>query len=771
MKRHNEGYSDGGGESALVPGGFNAPDALGRDAYPAVRGSYPSYYAETDTAESLQLRTTIQDYLRILIKRRWVIVGVVSGACALAFFISMVMTPLYTATARVQIDRQIAKVVEGADVSPTEDTSVDFLQTQYELLRSRSLAQRVVAKLNLVEEPKDGGSGLSLSSLFGWLSPQEAAPEESRLSDKERDAIDAILRRTTISPVKNSRLVDIHYVSADPVKAQRVANAIAEGFLASNLDRRIDASSYAKTFLEDQLQQLKLKLEDSERTMLQFAQDQRIITIGDSALVDTSLGVTNTSLSTITAERVKNETAWKQAQSTDGLGLSQVLASKVIQTLREQRASLLSEYQEKLNTFKPNYPAMVQLQNRIGELNRQIDIEVQAIKDSIRAAYEASLAQEQIVAGQVDTLKRESLDTQKRSIQYNILKREVDTNRSIYEGLLQRYKEIGVAGGVGTNNISIVDKADLPTGPSSPRTLLNLLIAFVLGLVGGVGGALLMEFLDDSVKSPEDVEHATNLVTVGIIPETPALGMAQALASPRSAVSEAYRSLCTSLQFSTSTGIPKSLAITSPRPSEGKSTTAFAIARHFAATNSRVLLIDCDLRNPSLHRVVGTDDSFGLTNYLTGGCSLWDSCAETQHPNLTFIAAGPLPPNPAELLSGPKLHSLLAEASESFDLVILDCPPVMGIADAPLVANATAGTVLVTMAGETRAAAVRSAIKRLQFARASLLGCVLTKFDPRNVGFGYGYGEEYGYGYGYGANEYSYGANNQSPKLPVAKAS
>ncbi|HEU4379959.1 MAG TPA: polysaccharide biosynthesis tyrosine autokinase, partial [Hyphomicrobiaceae bacterium] len=285
----------------------------------------------------------------------------------------------------------------------------------------------------------------------------------------------------------------------------------------------------------------------------------------------------------------------------------------------------------------------------------------------------------------IDTLKDEALDLQKRSIQYNILKREAETNRSLYDGLLQRYKEVDVAGGVGANNVFVVDRAEVPGQPSSPVLSQALLIAFGLGLGAGVAAAFVLERLDDTVKTADEVGRVAGLPTIGIIPKIASNTAVEAeLSDPGSGLSEAYRSLCTALQFSTESGLPKTLVVTSAGPAEGKSITSLAVPRHFATMGLKVLLVDADLRNPSLHTKLGLDCSVGLSNVLTGASTPPETFQATAIGNLAFMASGPLPPNAADLLASSRLLSLLSVGLEVFDLILLDGPPVMGLADAPL---------------------------------------------------------------------------------------
>ncbi len=313
-------------------------------------------------------------------------------------------------------------------------------------------------------------------------------------------------------------------------------------------------------------------------------------------------------------------------------------------------------------------------------------------------------------------------------------------------GLLQRYKEVDIAGGVGTNNVFVIDRAGLPDSPSSPRLLRALLLTFVLGLGAGGAAAFVLEQLDNTVTTVEEFEQISGLVSLGVVPNvSEGSSIEEELADPRSALSEAYRSLNTALSFTTEGGLPKSLVITSSGPGEGKSITALAIAGHFAALGMKVLLIDADLRNPSLHTKLGLDHSVGLSNYLTGACTPPEALQETSIKNLAFMATGPLPPNAADLLAGARLLSLITIGLEVFDLIVLDSPPVMGLADVPLLSSATAATLFVVAAGQTQKGQVRDALNRLEMAHSPVIGTVLTKYDAKAAGYGYG---AYDYTYG-----------------------
>ena len=742
-------------ERALVPAGANTPAI--REPYGPL--GYPMGPGEM-AAEPTTLHLLLECW-RILNKRKWLIFGIAAAFLVIGAVRTLMQTPLYTAASRLQIDWSVAKVVTSGDVTQ-DDSSYDFLPTQYQLLRSRSVAERVASTLKLGKD-EDFFKPRSFS-LLGWIGGLFAgAPSSLKADEKllEKAAAGMILGNIEVQPVTGSRLVDVYYSDPVPAKAQRIANAYADAFIASNLDKRFQANAQAKIFLEDKIAQLKLRLEESEKKLLEFAQDQQIVDVNEkSSIAESNLASANAALGSLISERTKNEQQWRQTEQTAEINLPQLLSNKVIETLRGKRKEFDIEYQQKLGTFKPGFPAMVQIKNQIDEIDRQIDAEVQAIKDSLKAAYESSLAQEEELKKRIAVLQQDVLDLQKRSIQYNILKREVDTNRDLHTSLLQRFKEVDVASGVGANNVFIVDRAMVPGAPSSPNLPRALMLALALGLAVGWGMAFLLERLDDKIRTVEQVEATTGLPILGVIPKVEEAS--EQLGDPRSAINEAYRSLCTALQFATDSGLPRSLTVTSAGPSEGKSLTSLCIARHFASLGRKVLLVDGDLRNPSLHKLLGKDNAVGFSNYLTGACAPPDVMQPTGVENLAFIASGPLPPNAADLLGSPRVLSLLSIGSEVFDLIVIDGPPVLGLADAQLLSSAAAATMFVVAGGSSLTGNIRGALRRLQLSRGTLIGTVLTKYDAKAAGYGYGYG----YGYSYGT-EYSYGAPaNPSPPEP-----
>jgi capsular exopolysaccharide synthesis family protein len=703
----------------------------------ALPGQWEQPRADGDSALDLNLQTI----WRIVHEWRWLILGATAVGLAGAIVFTLLTTPLYKSTAVLEINPPAVEIMDGAKGQPVVANDREFLATQYGLLRSRTLAQRVAQELNL-------GSN------------EQIAPAEADRATKLKIATGHLVGGFEVEPVPQSRLVEISFTSADPNLAAQVTNSFADNFINSNLERRYEASSYARSFLERQIANVKRDLERSERQFVAYAQRQGIVALGGGqageggdagSLQGASLVALNSALAQAQTRRISAEQAYRQAGAGARSEVTQSTAS-----LRAQRAGLEAEYNEKLSRFRPEYPDMVALRARIDALSEAINTEAGQVSGSrastLRADYMAALQAERALQGRVNQLKGAVLNLRGRSIQYNILQREVDTNRSLYDALLQRYKEIGVAGGIGKNLVSVVDRAEVPGGPFKPNLFLNLAMGFAIGLLGGLAAALALEFINDTIKTPDDVRDKLRLASLGVIPKKLTQeSVSEELKDQSSAVSEAYFSLRTSLQFTTDSGAPKTLLITSTRAAEGKSSTTLALAQNFARLGNNVLLIDGDLRKPAF--VTGADPTDGLSKLLTNHDALGEHVLKTEHDNLWLLPCGPLPPNPAELLASPRLKALINEAASQFDMVIVDGPPVLGLADAPLLGAVCRGTLMVVESGKTRTKAAVDAVNRLKASGSHLVGAVLTKFKQQSHGYGYGYSyEPYKYG-GIGSRE------------------
>lgn len=714
------------------------------------------WLADDEDADAIDLRA----YWAVVMRRKWTVLTFFAIVVVAVMTATYLTTPVYRASTTLQIDAEEMKIVQFEGVTgggQAGGNTSEYLRTQHEVLKSRATAERVVNELNLVEHPafNQPVEPSLVEALLPWLketqaAPQDGPPSSEAITARTRGVVGAVQDGLGIEPVGNSRLLRVHFDSPDAKLAADVANAISRVFINLNLARRLDATSYAKTFLQDRLQQAQAKLEESEKALVAFARQQELVKTGGQDAVDTQVlqGFT-TALTQAQQDRIRAESLHNSVQGAAIQALPEVMGSTTIQSLKARKTQLESEYQEGLKVFKPAYPKMQQIAGQITEIDANIEREVENVRGAIKARYQAALELENALTAKLQESRLSILGEQDRSIQYNILKREVETNRQLFEGLLQRLKEVGVAGGVGTNNISVVDRAEVPSHPHTPNPRRNLMIAIFLGLFGGVGLAFLFEHLDDTVKDSAELEQQLGLPVLGLIPHTQAEDgrkLYQENLDIRSHFAEAYRSLRTALQFSTADGMPRVLMVTSASMGEGKSTTALSLAMQVAQMGKKVLLIDGDLRKASLHDTLGLPNELGLTHYLAGDAKPVDITQTTEAPNLFVITSGPLPPNPAELVSSTKMVSLLSLAAEKFDQVIIDGPPVLGLADAPLLGSIADATVMVVESGNTRRDFARGAIKRLLGTRTHLLGGVLTKVQARGQSYDYYSSHYYQYG-------------------------
>ena len=687
--------------------------------------------------------TDILDFptlMRIIYHRRWLVLGALGLGLAAAVLVTLLTTPVYRASVTLEANPPTVAVTDeqSRERETSNVNSYDFVATQVGLLSSKSVAQRTAQELNLANNA-------------------EIVPQDVDASKRLRIATGVVAGGLKVTPPEEGQLIIFTYDSTSPQLAAMIANGVADSFINTALQRRYEASAYARNFLERQISKTRGDLERSERSLVAYAQAQGIINtavgVDGKPAADTgslqgeSLVALNQALAQATARRVAAEGAYRQALAT---GPTLEVTNSTL-ALTQQRATLEAEYQQKREFMKPEHPEMQSLRAQIDELSRQISRQSGQVSsgraNTLLADYRAALSAERALEGRVSQLKGAVLNLRGRSIQYNILQREVDTNRSLYDALLQRFKEIGVAGGVGMAPVSIVDRADTPTFPFKPNMLLNLLIGLGAGLLAGVAAAVGLEFLHDTINSREDVRRKLALPCLGVVPKTSAKdAFVDALKNPTSMVSEAYSAMVAALRFSTEAGMPKVLLVTSTRSGEGKSSSALALAQNFARRDKKVLLIDSDLRKPAFKT---TSDRVGLSKLLTTDESVGGHVTETQHPNLWLLPSGPLPPNPADLLATGRIRKIIAEATERFDLVVIDGPPTLGLADSPLLAAAAGNVLFVIESGRTRTRAAIEALNRLEATGTHVLGAALTKNNESSGGYGR-YGNAYGYGYGYG---------------------
>uniref|UniRef100_UPI003593D748 GumC family protein n=1 Tax=Sphingorhabdus lacus TaxID=392610 RepID=UPI003593D748 len=698
----------------------------------------------------------ILQYWQVVLRWKWVIVGIISAALALGFVVTLLATPQYTATSRIEISRDQKKITNVEALESSEaGRDLEFYQTQYSLLQARSLAERVARSLRLATN--DGffeahGVKTETNSLFtGKTSKVLTARDRQK---REKLAVDILLDQASISPIRNSALIDISYTSARPELSAQIANAWTQQFITQSMDRRFASTADARKFLEGRLADLRARLETSERDLVNYASNRGIVALGKSkdlngkteverTLLSSDLEALNLALIEATADRISAESRVKQGNA--GANAA-ALGNVAIAQLRQRQAEVSADYAKLLVQFEPGYPAVRALAEQIKVLDASIAREEKRVVYSRTSEFREAVQRESDIREKVEALKSGMDQQQRDSIQYNIYQREADTNRELYDGLLQRYKEIGVAG-VGANNIAIVDTATTPDKPSSPNLPLNL----ALSLLAGIGIAAVATFalnqIDEGLRDPGNVNRLLNLPLLGSVPDVEQADTLALLQDAKSILSEAYLSIRSNLAFSTDHGVPRALMVTSTRPAEGKSTTSMALATMLGRTGKNVLIIDADMRSPSIHTFTGHTNSMGLSNFLAGDNDWMHLIRETDIKGMSLLTAGPTPPSAAELLSSDRMLMLVKQLLEHYDHVVIDSPPILGLADAPLLSRAVEGCVFVAEAEGVAIRGIKASLGRLQAVHAHIFGVVLTKLRDRQAGYGYGYG------YGYGAEK------------------
>jgi polysaccharide biosynthesis transport protein len=677
----------------------------------------------------------IGEYIRTILKWKSFVAAAIILSVLAAMLYSYMQTPLYSATSQMILQDSTQIVPKAGGAQPIVVNNGQFLATQLGLIKSDAQAKRVVTRARLAQNPSYANQG-------------------SNAKDRADQAAGAVRSQLQVENVRDSRLVNITITSPSAVNSANLANIYAEEFIAGNLERTFDSTSYAREFLEKQLETTRQKLEDSERQLVGYASDQKIIELGTDkegnasrSLDASNLVRLNDALADARIERISAA----QNLRAGNLGIENSSEPASVVALRTQKAQLEAEYQQKSAIFLPDYPEMRALKEQIRSLERAIGGEQRSTKssqsDGLRAAYQAAVQKENDLVGKVDGLKSDLLKLRNRSIEYTILQRDVDTNRAVYDGLLQQYKAVGISDGQGKNDVTIVDKAKIPGGPISPNTPLNVLMGLLAGILIGFGGAFLMEFVGDSINLPEEVQQKLNLSLLGVMPSSKSgARVSEDASDPKSEIAEAAYSLRTALQFTTSHGAPRSLLLTSSRPAEGKSSVSFALSLAFARQGKKVLLVDADMRRPTFYPGLNSrEDAAGLSNVLTGQMNGDLPVRTTGVENLWLMSAGPTVPNPADLLSTNAFAEMVERALVKFDIVIADGPPVLGLADALLLSAQSEAVVMVVEASSIRRSQVLAALNRLRSANAPIVGAVLNKFNRNNSSYGYGYGYNYQY--------------------------
>jgi capsular exopolysaccharide synthesis family protein len=784
-----------------VPPNANYPATFSRSNLPSteLRDPVPEF---DDSAH-------LQDYLDIVLRHKWAVLTVLCASFITMLIVSLIMKPVYRATGRLELSMQAPKVTKFDDLMGTQrmQQTREFILTQVQLLQSQTLARRVIDKLHLEENPvfnpdfakqhqEPEGIIERMRTTFSdnIKGFKDAIKELFHSGEEEEGSLDAALprlllqqsiegaytRNMDVLPERDTTIVNISFSSTDPTLTRDIVNTHIQEFTSWQMDKRIDAAGSAREQLEKQLEVARINLEKAEKRLSQFAQKAGIVSLDSNLnLIYRQLEEMNNALSKAQSDRVAKESLYQQANLENINSQSAVTSNSLIQNLRQDLAKVEAEYQEYYSTFKDDYPKLKNLKAKMQDIERRIATEEKRILTTIRNDYLGALAKENSLSKKAEEMKGQALDLNNQATEYKILEREVETSKFIHQSLMERAKEIDAKVGTDLGNVQVIDYAILPLTPYKPNIRLNLLLAVVCGLLGGVGLAFFLEYLDNTVKRVDEISDRFGIPVIGVLPlaDTEDLsGLDRlVLTRPLAAFSEAIRTTRVSIQLSsTMDHPPKMILVTSTGPSEGKSTIATNLALAFSLSDDRVVLIDADLRKPRLHRIFsgngggdGRQVQNGLSHVLSGMCKLNEAIQETDVVKLHFLRAGPMPPNPAELLASNQMKKLLIELGTLYDRIIIDSPPASGFADVLVLGNFVDGVILVSNLGQTHREALRVFRKSIVNVGGHLLGAIVNKLD---LGYHYGgyYSRYYSRYYRYYHSYYHPRYRAEGEKLPEA---
>ncbi len=714
----------------------------------------------------------VLDRLAVLYKYRRVALTVFVLTFAAVMINTYSNIPLYRAHARLLInDERSTGAGLNESVYYYEDPE-PYFQTQYQILRGRLLAEKVVQAMDLAKVPEFNGTGLpstgftavvrgarhqvgnAIRGVRAWFSGPVEAPTAAV---SQGALVDAFLSRVSVVPVPSSHLVDVYVEAADPKFAAQAVDTLASQYVKQNLDFRLQSTDKTLTWLNKELDRQQARVEADERAMAEYRERQDALSLEDRQnIVVSRLNQLNDAVTQAKTTLMQKESLYHQVQQALTQGgpdtVSQILQDPYIQNLMSHLAELQREKARLSERYGDKHPAIIKVNAGIADAKKQLDAATAKSVEAIRNDYESAQSDARKLEASLEAQKKLATDLNRKNIDYSVLQRNATSDRQVLESLLTREKELRVAANSGENNVRLMDRAEVPSSPFSPNPRRSALMGAFLGLLFAVGGAFGLDYLNDTIKTPEDITRRLRLPFFGLVPAVHGDGRAPLLsdAAPHE-FSEAFRALRTSLVLPT-TGINNgqggkpTVLVTSAQPLEGKTTTACNLAMALAVGGARVLLIDADLRRPGMHRTMGLENTRGLAQVLAGEAALRDVIRRTNEPNLLALTAGTPPPNPSELLGSDRMRRLLSALSQGpFDWVLLDAPPVLAVTDAVILAPLVSGVTFVFGAEMTRRRIAERAVETLMVSRPRAVGGVLNRVDfARNKSY---YSRSYGYKY------------------------
>jgi len=729
----------------------------------------------------------LRNYLRVIMKRRHTVYTVFAIVFALTLIKTFSTTPIFTATTKVLIEKN-----ERAKMTALNpyymDYDPDFNETQYQLIKSFSVAQRVVKMVALDQSSSEGvmvqekspniltGTLQWFKDLFstilhiGGRSPQPVpagvpSMKEEELNLKAYQMAKGISGSIIVNPIKNSKIVEISYMSADPKLAALIVNSVAKAYMDEVLDIRMGSSQYAMKWLTEKAEEERVRLQKSEQALQEYMKDKDIATLENKlTMFPERVAEVATKLASAETKRKELEAIYAQVKGLAGNpeaaeNLPAIASDPTIQSIRSQilaTEQTITDYQRK---YGQKHPAMVTAMGDLRILKEKKLEQVRRVIESIKNEYELARSSEENFRRYAGQTKAETLSIGQKFIQYGVLKREAETSKQLFEAIITRIKEQGVTQDIQTINAWVIEKAEVPKAPTTPDTRKNIFFGLVAGLIGGLGIAFFVDYLDNTIKSPEEIEERFNVPVLGTIEFLkPEKGIIEEAVrkDPRSHIAENYRVIRTNILLSSAEKHPKNIVVTSTSPQEGKTATAVNLAAILAQSGGPVLIVDADLRRPRIHKIFEIDNKTGLSTYLAGASEIRFE-ATGLLPNLSIVPAGPLPPNPSELLGSNRMKELIASLEEKFDFIIWDSPPLFTVAESLILSRMMSGTLFVAKSGSTTYEDLGQGLKALADIGARCLGIVINGLDLQASNRYY---HRY-YGYYYAPTE------EQNPKTPL----
>lgn len=716
---------------------------------------------------------------RVIRKRRWIVLLAFVALFGIVLVGTFLQKPIYRAKVLIEIDKENPGLVTPQEVFQLDEVTDTYLETQYKVLNSDDLAERVIAQLGLDQvaefrpQPHGWLWNKILNVVHAIAKPGNRPPGQD--TALQEGVLEHFQESLDIKPVRRSRAVEINFDSLDPNLSARVVNALASNYVQKNLEARYDAAQKASEWLSLQLVDLKSKLEKSDEAMQKYAADNGLLILqtdngNTESIINQSLRELQEELNHAQDVRYEKESVYRLIQAGDYGSLPGVFDNKLLQELSVRLAELQREHAQLAVTFTEDYPRVQQIQGQIAELQAALDRERGRAVREISNDYFAAVRQEKLLQQALAKKKQEANVIAEKSVQYGILRRDVDTNKNLYEGLLQRLKEVGVSAGLNASNIRVVDPGKASYVPVAPKVALNLGLAAILGMALGVCAAFFQEHLDQTIQDAGDVDRYLRVPALAFIPSLESLrgrkdsgmdpidrGFTFRLTDPKvagrrslvisrprndpgvhlnSVLSEAFRDLRTSLLLAGASHPAHSILVTSAQSGEGKTTIAMNLAASLAQLGRRTLLIDADMRRPSIQKYFPQGKS-QLSAYLAGRGKWRDAVSQTEVAGLDVLLGGRAPANPAELLSSDAMRAMLQEAEADYQFVVMDSPPLLNVADSRILASLADSTVLVVKCGDTPRQVVQYAESQARAAGANLVGVVLNYLDLRNTGYSY----------------------------------